>query len=495
MRSTRASDPIRSDRIHGPFGWAIWRCSEVADARLAPAAWRPDPRTVVVTGLAITTVGVVFFLQLVQTTSYDVWGAALVGPVLFIATLPAILHQARREADPGVARVAIIGLVLRFVGALARQFVAFGVYGGVADASGYYSAGVRLAHQFRAGDFATHLSPLTGTNFIRLLTGVLYTITGPTLFGGYVFFAWLGFWGVFLFYRAFTVAVPEGRRRTYARLLFFLPSLVFWPSGLGKDAWVVFAIGLMALGGAYLLAGRTSRGMALALVGFWLGWMVRPHIVGMMGIAIACALVIRQPSSRWRELAPMVRVVSLAFAALAVMFILTQSQRFLQESDISTDGVTSALTDISVRTSEGGSEFAAPVVRSPAQLPLATITVLYRPWLGEAHNTQALAVSLETTFLAALTLARIRWLGAGLGSMRRQPYVVAAVAYVLMFIVAFSSIGNFGILARERDQLLPMFLVLLCIPPAFPRGGASGARRASIEPGVTSDGSTVPHEG
>jgi hypothetical protein len=42
--------------------------------------------------------------------------------------------------------------------------------------------------------------------------------------------------------------------------------------------------------------------------------------------------------------------------------------------------------------------------------------------------------------------------------------VTFVVVYGLLFVVAFSSIGNFGIIARERVQLLPFFLVLLAAP-------------------------------
>ena len=33
-----------------------------------------------------------------------------------------------------------------------------------------------------------------------------------------------------------------------------------------------------------------------------------------------------------------------------------------------------------------------------------------------------------------------------------------------MFVIAFSSIGNFGIMTRQRTQVLPLFLVLLALP-------------------------------
>ena len=39
--------------------------------------------------------------------------------------------------------------------------------------------------------------------------------------------------------------------------------------------------------------------------------------------------------------------------------------------------------------------------------------------------------------------------------------------YSLLFSYAFSAIGNFGILSRERVQLYPLLVVLVCIPIGF----------------------------
>ena len=50
--------------------------------------------------------------------------------------------------------------------------------------------------------------------------------------------------------------------------------------------------------------------------------------------------------------------------------------------------------------------------------------------------------------------------------MRRSPYLAFCVSYVLLFVVAFSSFGNFGILTRQRVQVFPFFLVLLAVPLA-----------------------------
>ena len=151
----------------------------------------------------------------------------------------------------------------------------------------YKRQGALLAESFRAGHFALPFSPITGTNFIRVVTGAVYTVFGPTRLGGYMAFGWFSFLGLFLFYRAFTIAMPEGRSRTYARLVFFLPSLVFWPSGIGKEAWMVFALGVAAFGAARLLSGSTVRGIVIAGLGAWMAAMVRPHVAGLIGLAIA----------------------------------------------------------------------------------------------------------------------------------------------------------------------------------------------------------------
>jgi hypothetical protein len=432
---------------------------------LAQGYLRSSTKTLI--GLGCAVVVAVGLLTVIERTSYDTWGALIVGPVLFAATYPMLAAQARREGDRRLLWLLCGALLLRFVGAVLRQYVALDVYGGVADASGYHNTGALLAESFRAGHFALPFSPITGTNFIRVVTGAVYTVFGPTRLGGYMAFGWFSFVGLFLFYRAFTIAVPEGRSRTYARLVFFLPSLIFWPSSIGKEAWMVFALGMAAFGAARLLSGFTVRGILLAGLGAWMAAMVRPHVAGLIGVAIAASVLVRRPSRRLGQLAPLAKAASLVAVVVVGVVFVSQAKGFLEESRIDTSGGVGAALDVIVeRTSEGGSEFTPVVVRTPFDLPLATVTVLFRPLLIDAHNVQAMAASVEGTFLLALCLVRWRWLLAAAKLLRRRPYVTAALVYTLLFVIGFSSVANFGILARERVQVLPMLLVLMCVPPA-----------------------------
>jgi hypothetical protein len=371
-------------------------------------------------------------------------------------------------------------LALKLVAALVRHYVAFDIYGGVADAAGYDGWGTRISASFRSGHFVTGLDSLSGTNLIRFITGVVYTVIGPSRLGGFLVFSWFGFWGLFLFYRAFVMAVPAGNRRTYARLVFFLPSLLFWPSSIGKESFMTLVLGAAALGGAWILTGRPWRGLALAGLGLSLAQIVRPHVAGLLGLAIAGAFMMRPSAVRHRELAPLAKGFAVATLAVLAMILVIRTDQFLRDSNVDTrGGLGGTLQSITQRSSEGGSTFHPSVLDSPLRTPIGVATVLFRPIIFEAHNAQSLAAALEGTFLFVLSLVRWRSMIHAIRSMRTIPYVAFALVYSAGFIIAFSSIANFGILVRQRVQLLPLYVVLLSIP--LPKVIKSGSIHTGLD--------------
>lgn len=406
------------------------------------------------------------FLVLLAEGRYETWAAVLLTPLLIALSLPAFARQARREGDRAVFWILTTAVVLKLGGAILRHFMAFDVYEGSADAAGYSGWGERLSESFRAGNFTTGLESLTGTDFIRFFTGVVYTVIGPGALGGFLIYSWLGFWGLYFFYRGFVVGVPEGRSRSYAKVLFFLPSLLFWPSSIGKEAWMMFSLGIAAFGVARMLSGSFRTGALWGLGGVWLAFLVRPHVGGLMGVALVGAYLVRRQRSQHREMAPVAKGLSLAAALIVAAVLVVQADAFIRQKGIDTsEGVTSTIGEVGERTSQGGSEFAPSIMQSPQRAPIAIATVLFRPLPMEAHNAQAFLASLESVFLLGFCLVRFRWGIAALRSLRDAPYMAFALLYAGLFIFAFSGIANFGLLARERVQLLPLFLVLFCLPP------------------------------
>ena len=139
-----------------------------------------------------------------------------------------------------MVRILTWALIFKLGASLLRFHVAFGLYGGVADATGYHDWGIDIAANIRSLDLQTGLPDLPGHQLhpIPDRHRVLDRSSEEQL-GGFLIFSWLGFLGLFLLYRAFVIAVPEGRSRTYARFVFFFPSMLFWPSSIGKEAWKI----------------------------------------------------------------------------------------------------------------------------------------------------------------------------------------------------------------------------------------------------------------
>ena len=395
-----------------------------------------------------------------------IWVALLLFPILIIATAPALIRQAEREHDRNLFWLLLAALVLKLLGALVRYFVSFKIYRGAVDAVAYHEIATALAERFRAGNFDTGLDTLTSTNFISFFTGLVYTVIGTSVYAGFLLYSWLAFWGLFYLYRAFTIAVPGGSHRTYARLLFFLPSILYWPSSIGKEAWMLFALGLTAFGVARSLTGRTLRGLTIAGVGLWLAALVRPHVAGMAALGLAVAYTVGRTQRRRRPASSVMKFLGAAALVALAVVLLSQTARFLEEQGLDPEeGVTAVLDQTTERTTRGESSFAVPSAGfSPTRLPWATVTILFRPFLFEAHNVQAGITALESTILLGLAISRARPIGRAVRSFRRLPYVTFVVVYAGLFVLAFSSIANFGILARERTQLLPFFLVLLAVP-------------------------------
>lgn len=405
------------------------------------------------------------FAYVMQHTTYDVWGAVWLAPVLIAISIPALLRFARNEPDPRIFRILVAALVLKLLAALPRYYmVAFTYERG--DSFRYADTATVLREGFIRGDFdltALGTDSRTGTEFIEIVTGVVYTLIGPSFVGGFVFFSWLSFWGLFYFYRAFRVALPDGDRVRYGVLLFFLPSMLFWPSSIGKEAWMTLVLGLTTYGCALLLAHR--RGASIYLLLGMAGIVaVRPHVALLVVAGLGLGYVLRGfGAGRAVKLGAFRTVFGLAVIGAVTLLVIRQVSQFFGLDEFNVDTATETLEYAGGQTEQGGSEFesTAPSLQS---LPRDLITVLFRPFPFEVHNLQAVLTALEGTALMVLFIVSWPRLRTVAKRAFKQPYVTFCVTYVILFCFIFSTFQNFGILARERVMVYPLVLVLLALP-------------------------------
>jgi hypothetical protein len=380
-----------------------------------------------------------------------------------------LIWVARREPDPVVGRILVLGFVAKLAGTAAYYRVISDVYG-FGDVTYYVSRGKELAPIIRSGTLPEQ-AQATGTPFIEFLTGLVFAVFGSSELIGYYVFSLLSFVGMVAFLKAFQLAVPEANHRRYALLLLLMPTMVYWPSTIGKDAWLILTLGIATYGAARILRG-VRFAYPLTAVGLLGMAAVRPHMALLFTLSFAAAYLLRlgrpeqhRGASAW--------FVGLTLVLGGVMFAATNfseemgsgSQERVSISQVRTDAE-EVIEATERNTRWGGSEFEARPIEGPVGFVYAVATVPFRPFPHEAGNTQAMFASLEGLFLLALVLLSARRLGRLPKAVFRTPYFAFCTVYTAGFLIAFSNFSNFGLLSRQRSQLLPFLLVLLVVPVA-----------------------------
>ena len=428
-------------------------------------------------GIILFAIGTVYAGR--ATGAYDVLGGYLVFGGLLVISMPIVTAVGRREPDPRMLRVVKWALFLKLAGGVARYLVVSELYSGFGDSARYHTAGLQLADLFRKGVFQADIGPVIGTGFIDIVTGVVYTLVGPTKVGGFIFFSWLGFWGLLLFYRAFCIALPDADHFRYALLIFFMPSMIFWPSATGKDAWMVLALGLCANGVARIHVRRPGGFPVLAL-GLLASVMARPHVSVIIMVGLSASYLLRRTPDKKSPVGPIAKVAGIVLIIAVTGVILRQAEGYLKVDSLTNQQTITELQDYTrEQTTQGFSKFDTPKKGGLSQLPLGIVTLLFRPFPWEASSGQSLFAALEGVLLVTLFVRGRGRLRTAFRVARRHAYIVFAFVYSLIFIYAFSAVGNFAIVGRQRAQLFPFVFIFLALP-ASARVKRHSARRRSL---------------
>jgi hypothetical protein len=340
-----------------------------------------------------------------------------------------------------------------------RYWVLVSWYGGVGDAPGYHNRGLELAPVWRSFEIPDLDFGGAGTTFLAKATGLFYVPYQPTMLGGFFLFAFVAFLGQLLLYAAFRRAIPTRRRFWYAAAVLGLPSLLFWPSSIGKESLMLFFIGVVAYGTARLLTEYRFRWALVAGAGLVGAAGVRVHVAALLAVALGAAVVLgRAPDVRARTERRVLLVAGgIALAALLVAQVGDQLGVTLS----GTSDLDPLFSELERRTQQGGSAVEGEPVTNLAALPGAVMRVLFRPLPHEAHNSQAMLSALEGAALLGVVIWRSPRLVRNLRLLRRYPYLIFSLVFTAGFVVAFSTLLNLGILARQRTQVLPFLLVVI----------------------------------
>jgi hypothetical protein len=418
--------------------------------------------------------------------------AALGAAFLSLPVCQAVLRRAQAQRD-GRFLGALVrwGLVFRACYVVAHLLVALWFYGGMTDLSVYMLYVTQNHEQILAGTLTSKAFAVQGGQSVGngLTVGILVAIaliTGPTLWPLFVVSAAVSLASAYLFLRAFQRLYPRSEgERFLAVVLFLLPAIGFWSTFAGKDFISLFLISWVTYAAAGLI-GRINGTDAVGLMvsaGILMLQRAQVGIPVIAGIAVAVGL----QHFRRREIPVAFKVVVVVAIAYAATTVSVEGLMAFGFREVSVDAVAERIESVHRGfANTPGATALPPVIEDPSLtsilkfLPIGIFTLLFRPFLWEAHNILAVVAGLENLVLIGLIVWRFPHLLRSLASIFREPFLLYCTLALLGTAAALSISWNLGTMARHKTMVMPYLMVLVAgIRPSRPTTGKKGERAVS----------------
>lgn len=431
--------------------------------------------------LLAVVLSVAVFIGVLSAMAPDAVVGLAMAPAVVTVLILALYRSVRRHEDFEFLRpVFCWGVAERFVMVGAQLGIGYWFYRGQIDFIGYQSMAVEIVKEIIGGGFHPFDPAWIQARFVvfsgfatALFVALIVFLVGPHIASLFVVTVPISAAAAYLFVRAFeTACAVRASRRFLAVALFLFPSISFWSIFLGKDVWVFFFLALATCSFARVLERPRWRHVAGLGVGLIVIFVLRPHIGVTISAAVTVALVLRPIRLHGAAfyLRPVYRVGVLLVLATAFVFLSGGVLANVGVKVLTLEALAERAWEAQVgfATTEGGSSL--PVVLSSRDplavalfVPFGVTTLLFRPFLWEAHNAVALIAGVENLFLLGLVLWRWRSFATAVAAARRQPFVLFVLVGFTMMAITLSFDWNLGTTQRHRTMVLPYLLMLLAV--------------------------------
>lgn len=287
-----------------------------------------------------------------------------------------------------------------------------------------------------------------------------------------VLFAVVSFLGAWSLFAAFYRETPQ-HHPWIAMATLFIPSVIFWGSGLLKDTLTLAAIGFLTLAVSNLFRFNRKKlfSVMLLILSVWILYSVKKYIL-LCFLPAAILWIYASYLARIKSLVLKVLIVPVIFALLVVsgyysiILIGKDDPKYSLDRIATTAQVTAH--DIGFYTGkDAGSGYSLGELDGTfgnmmSKAPQAINVSLFRPYLWEVKNPLMLLTALESVLLLMATLiVIIRYSGSMFRSLK-NPTVLFCFVFSVSFAFAVGvSTFNFGTLARYKIPLLPFYVLAL----------------------------------
>lgn len=417
----------------------------------------------------------------------------IVTPIVVLLVLAAAYFIRLRVTDENTRRYFFPALLVKIFGAIALGFLYQYYYQG-GDTYNYHTYGSRVIWEafIESPEIGWKLITSNGEYFtgsfeyaskIRFyrdpssffvvgVSALVDLFTFSSYSATAVIFSVISFCGAWAMFIAFYQFRP-GLHRWLAVATLFIPSVVFWGSGLLKDTLTLAVLGFLtfAINQLFIKSKFSWTGIIFLMGSVWILYSVKKYIL-LCFVPASFFLIYANSIAKFRSMIPKL----LLFPFMIGLFALTgyYSVQIIGKDDsrYSLDKIagTARITayDIGFYTGRNaGSGYSLGELDGTfnnmiSKFPQAVNVSLFRPYLWEVKNPLMLFSALESMVLVFFTvyvLVRVRH---RLILALIDPQILFCLVFSITFAFAVGvSTFNFGTLARYKIPLLPFYTVAL----------------------------------
>ena len=361
----------------------------------------------------------------------------------------------------------------------------------------YHVEGVNIYHLILKS--ASNIRWLTGTGEEYNLSGLLadtwnlgycrdpnnfmivriVTVLSFFTFGKYLitclFFSMISYSGVWRLYRFFYDQYPHLHRQLAIAIL-YLPTFVFWSSGILKDPLCTGAMGWLTYGlyQAIFIKKNFIKDAIIILLSSYVLIILKVYILVAYAPFLILFLLLKNVNLVKNTLLKVFLGISLL---VGIMLGFTQIMKQLQSSvsKYAGEGFTKTIQGYQKSYSEQdswaqsnfslGVEFDGSVTSLVKMAPAAVVATLYRPFIWESRKLSTLLSSLESLAIMLFTLKVLWTLGLGkFFKSIRDPAIFYCMSFSLLFaLFVGATTPNFGTLCRYKIPCMPFYIISLIL--------------------------------
>lgn len=310
--------------------------------------------------------------------------------------------------------------------------------------------------------------------FIVKLAATFDLLTFSTYSATAVLFGVISFIGMWLFFKVFVTSFPN-LHRWIALAILFVPSVIFWGSGILKDSIVLASVGALTYSVKKLIIDKkiSLLSIVLLLLSVFIIYRVKIYVLlcffpaAILWIYASAFYKIRSMVLKGL-LIPFMLVLIIGSGYYAVVKIGADDKRYSIENLSRTAKITAY--DIGFYTGkDAGSGYSLGELDDSfagmAKLAPAAVNVsLFRPYLWEVKNPLMVLSAVESFVLLVLTLYILFKKRSLFFRSFGDPNVLFCMVFSITFAFAVGvSTFNFGTLARYKIPLLPFYALALIL--------------------------------